>query len=53
MKEPVLKGNRPLRLCFKCKQEKVPEGGVDVGPGKWKCAECWRGVHNRRTGAWR
>ena len=33
-----------MRLCFKCNRERVPEGGVDVGPGKWKCVDCWRGV---------
>jgi|DEB0MinimDraft_3_1074331.scaffolds.fasta_scaffold55565_4 hypothetical protein len=38
------KSSSAMRLCFKCNRERVPEGGVDVGPGKWKCVDCWRGV---------
>jgi hypothetical protein len=31
---------RPLRLCGKCDNERVPEGGIDMGH-RWICAVCW------------
>ena len=36
--------NRPvhqLKTCSKCEQERVPEGGIETGPGRWVCAICW------------
>ena len=31
----------PRRKCDKCEKEKAPEGGIQMGPTKWHCAECW------------
>lgn len=31
----------PLRVCSKCERERVPEGGIEIGPAKWICASCW------------
>lgn len=36
-KQPV----HQFRLCTKCGQTRAPEGGIEMGPGKWHCAECW------------
>lgn len=30
-----------LKLCTSCKDKRVPEGGIDLGPGRWFCAACW------------
>lgn len=30
-----------LKLCSSCKDERVPEGGIELGPGRWVCAVCW------------
>lgn len=38
----------PLRECSKCKEERVPEGGVAMGGGKWYCASCYRKFFFRR-----
>ncbi len=29
------------KLCSKCETMKPPEGGVEMGPGRWRCASCW------------
>lgn len=42
-----LTGGRPplpahqFKLCSKCNESRPPEGGIDLGPGKWHCAMCW------------
>lgn len=45
MKHLVLNGSarnsHPLRLCDKCETKRIPEGGVQLGPGRWYCAACW------------
>lgn len=36
--------NRPvhqLKHCTKCDSERVPEGGIELKPGRWVCAVCW------------
>lgn len=33
--------NRPLKTCAKCNEQRVPEGGIDMGPTRWVCARCW------------
>lgn len=46
-------GGRPpqpahqFKLCSRCGQSRPPEGGVEMGPGRWRCAACWvkRAVH--------
>jgi hypothetical protein len=37
-----------LRTCDKCVKERVPEGGVEMGPGRWHCASCWTIRQTRR-----
>lgn len=41
-----LKGNvsQPVhrfKLCDQCETKKPPEGGMDMGRGRWICAACW------------
>ena len=36
-KQPV----HQFKHCSKCDEERAPEGGVDMGNGKWLCANCW------------
>jgi formylmethanofuran dehydrogenase subunit E len=31
----------PMKTCSKCAKERVPEGGIELGPGRWICAVCW------------
>jgi hypothetical protein len=31
----------PMRKCDKCEKLKAPEGGIQMSPSKWHCAECW------------
>lgn len=31
----------PFKLCAKCEERKPPEGGMDMGRGRWICAACW------------
>jgi hypothetical protein len=38
-----------MRDCFKCKRVRIPEGGIETAPGKWKCADCWRGFRAKVT----
>jgi formylmethanofuran dehydrogenase subunit E len=35
------------RLCNKCEEMRLPEGGVQMNPSRWICASCWT---NRVTG---
>ena len=45
MKAMTLNGSsrnsQPLRLCDKCETKKPPEGGIQMGHGRWYCASCW------------
>jgi formylmethanofuran dehydrogenase subunit E len=36
--------------CSKCGETKVPEGGIEMGPGRWICAVCWARRTSRRQG---
>lgn len=41
-----LKGNvaqpaHRFKTCDKCETKKPPEGGMDMGRGRWICAACW------------
>lgn len=39
-----------FKMCSKCKQERPPEGGIQMSPTKWICAPCWtRRATNRKT----
>lgn len=29
------------KTCSKCEQQRIPEGGIELSPGKWICAACW------------
>lgn len=37
-----------LKLCTKCEEKKQPEGGIDMGRGRWVCAACWTHKATRR-----
>ena len=48
-----LNGNRkqpvhPARMCSKCNEMRMPEGGIEMGPGRWMCAHCWTVRTTRR-----
>lgn len=30
-----------LKECNKCNEIKPPEGGIQMSPNKWYCANCW------------
>ncbi len=30
-----------LKHCDKCETKKPPEGGIQMKPGRWLCANCW------------
>jgi hypothetical protein len=32
----------PLRNCNRCEIDKPRGGGIEVGPGRWNCADCWK-----------
>lgn len=31
----------PLKMCAKCKELRVPEGGIEMTQSKWICGACW------------
>lgn len=31
-----------FKFCVKCQADKPPEGGIELGPSKYVCAECWK-----------
>jgi hypothetical protein len=35
------KHSHQLRFCDKCEIKQPPEGGVQMRPGRWLCAQCW------------
>jgi len=35
------RNSHPLRFCDKCERKQPPEGGVQMGTGRWYCASCW------------
>lgn len=37
-----------MKYCNECKKERLPEGGVDLGRGRWMCASCWAHKAARR-----
>jgi len=42
----TLNGNQkyrthPPKFCNKCNEQRLPEGGIEMGPGRWVCATCW------------
>lgn len=37
-----------FKLCAKCEEKKPPEGGIDMGRGRWLCAACWTRQATRR-----
>lgn len=30
-----------MKFCDKCETKQPPEGGVQMRPGRWYCAQCW------------
>lgn len=44
------RNSHPLRLCDKCETKKPPEGGIQMGSGRWYCASCWmKRVHKEQS----
>ncbi len=35
------KNHRPLKECSRCKENREPSGGIEMG-SKWICAACWQ-----------
>ncbi|WP_191819551.1 hypothetical protein [Limnohabitans radicicola] len=33
--------SKHFRLCNWCEKKKLPESGVEMGKGLWKCGHCW------------
>lgn len=42
------KNFRPLKECSKCGEKKESSSGIEMSPGKWRCAGCWRGFALKR-----
>jgi hypothetical protein len=42
------KSSEPFKECSKCGVRKDPKGGIEMTPGKWRCATCWRGFALRK-----
>jgi len=38
-----------LKTCDKCKEVRPPEGGIQMSPNKWHCANCWTRRAIRRS----
>ena len=36
------KSEGAMRECSKCGELRDPHGGIEMSPGKWRCATCWR-----------
>jgi hypothetical protein len=30
-----------FKQCSHCNESRPPEGGVELSPGRWECANCW------------
>jgi hypothetical protein len=39
----------PIRVCVKCNRERLPEGGVEIKPGRWYCHACWHIFTQRKS----
>lgn len=37
-----------LLHCTCCDRDRVPEGGVQLGPQRWFCAACWHAFFRNR-----
>jgi hypothetical protein len=45
----VLRGSSQFRFCSgRCQEERPPEGGVELAPGKWRCGACWIEMARKR-----
>jgi hypothetical protein len=38
---PVKQPAHRFKTCAKCKENKPPEGGIEMGPERWYCGACW------------
>jgi hypothetical protein len=36
------------KQCSECKADKPPEGGIDLGRGRWVCVKCWQNKVRRQ-----
>jgi hypothetical protein len=41
----------PLRECSRCDLDKPRAGGVELGPNRWTCSECWKSAQALRRAA--
>lgn len=41
----------PIRDCSRCDLPKPSGGGVDLGPGRWACGDCWKSAQALRRAA--
>lgn len=48
MLEGSMKNTKPLKVCSKCGEKREQSGGIEMSPGKWRCALCWRGFNAKR-----
>ena len=35
------KHSHQMKFCDKCETKQPPEGGIQMGVGRWYCASCW------------
>lgn len=45
---PITSGR--VQYCGKCGTTQPIEGGVDLGPGRWRCALCWIAARKKALG---
>lgn len=43
-KAPYVPVANSFKFCNPCKQDKPPEGGVQMTPSKWVCYSCWKKI---------
>ncbi len=37
------------RFCSgRCQSERPTKGGVELGPGRWRCMNCWMAIIRKR-----
>ena len=37
------------RFCTgRCQSERPTKGGVELGPGRWRCMNCWMAITRKR-----
>jgi hypothetical protein len=41
--------SQPFKFCDKCEIKQPPEGGIQMGIGRWYCASCWLKRNRKET----